>query len=344
MAYHALSGDETVVPFVAEYLRYFLGAARVVAEDGSYTGHLHSQGIVPTMVGAAMYAEATGDRDLLALCDRFLRFTLEQCSAFGWVPDGIGWPTCETCALADVIHLAIRLSRCGTGDYWPVVERFARNQLLQNQFIDPDRALTGRDPEPGVAEIVCGSFASWAKPNDLLGGPDLEGCCTQGGVRGLHLVLGNAVLTEPDGCVTVQMHFSLETGEVSVRSALPHTGYLAVTMKRPGALRLRLPEGCAPSSVCLTRDGTPVTAEVESHYLRLVLLPAGAQVEMTYPLPERMEAVTVAGEQYEVTWKCNTVMALTPEGTGYPIYRGKPQSAPPESAWPYAVQADILPW
>src|SRR5579871_1326255 len=86
MQYYRLSGDEAVLPFVQAYLRYFLDVAQVVDAEGRFAGHLHSQGIVPTMIGAAMLAEATGDRALLERCDRFLRWTLAHCNTFGWVP------------------------------------------------------------------------------------------------------------------------------------------------------------------------------------------------------------------------------------------------------------------
>jgi hypothetical protein len=219
MKYFELSGDPAALEFVRRYLKYFLKEAVVVREDGSFEGHLHSQGIVPTMVGACMYAEATNDQDLFALCERFLRFTFGHCSSFGWVPDGIGWPTCETCAVGDVIHLACRMSRLGQGDFWGEVERIARNQLLENQF----RVQISSEGS-GLDDKIVGSFASWAKPNDLLGGPDLEGCCLGGGVRAIFHVLNNAAYGGE-----VRMPLSVDTGDIKVESYLPDEGRVVVT-------------------------------------------------------------------------------------------------------------------
>ncbi len=321
MKYFALTQDDAALQFVREYLKYFLDQACVVDENGNYSGHLHSQGIVPTMVGAAMLAEVTCDADLMAHCDRFLRFTLAHCSSFGWVPDGIGWPTCETCAIADVIHLATRLSRMGQGDYWYDIERIARNQLLENQFRDPFGVLDGRQPEPGLAEMITGSFASWAHPNDLLGGPDIEACCTGGGVRGIYYVLQNVVHRAVDGCLSVNMLFSVDTAAARIESALPYRGEVKVTLKQRSSLRLRQPEGVAKEDVQLFVNGNPVVPVPLGSAFVVENLSAGDIIEMQFPTPVCVRTEQVAGKEYVVSWKGNSVVSLEPRGGKYPTYQ-----------------------
>ncbi|MDP7741818.1 MAG: glycoside hydrolase family 127 protein, partial [Lentisphaeria bacterium] len=41
---------------------------------------------------------------------------------------------CETCEVADMICLAIKLTQAGAGDYWSDVERWVRNQFVENQL------------------------------------------------------------------------------------------------------------------------------------------------------------------------------------------------------------------
>ncbi|HZP81538.1 MAG TPA: hypothetical protein VFB21_07870 [Chthonomonadaceae bacterium] len=346
MNYFQLTGDETVLPFVRDYLRYFLDAAKVVDAEGWFAGHLHSQGIVPTMIGAALYAEATGDTELLARCERFLRFTLSHCSAFGWVPDGIGWPTCETCAVGDVVYLATLLSRRNRGDFWYEIERIARNQLLANQFCDPQRVLAGRNPEPGLESIIGGAFASWAKPNDLLGGPDIEGCCTGGAVRALFHVLSNSVGREKDGALAVRMLFSVETQHAQVRSSLPYEGRVQVRLTEAAHLKLRRPEWVQPADIALQVNGQAAPVKAEGNYLHLDEMPEGAEITMTFPTPITTRQETVAGAAYGVEWKGNTVIALTPLGEGYPTYQRSDWRQPtaPQAPWPYPVQDETLRW
>lgn len=346
MKYYELSGDEEVLEFVGRYLHFFLDVAKVVDEEGCFEGHLHSQGTVPTMVGAAMYAEITQDDFLLTRCDRFLRFTLDHCSSFGWVPDGIGKPTCETCAIADVIHLATRLSRLGLCDYWYDVERFARNQLLENQFLDAERVLQGRNPEPGLAPLVRGSFASWAKPNDLLGGPDIEGCCTGGGVRAAFHVLSNCVGRDSEGDLVVRMHFSLDTAELHVHSSLPYKGLVEIQPKTATRLKIRLPEWVRPSDISVRLNGKKIPAQVVGRYVTLERVSAGSTIEMSFPVPMETRTEAVADKSYLVTWRGNTVVDIAPEGEGYPTYRRFAYCGrtTPRGAWDYPVQGSRIYW
>jgi hypothetical protein len=345
MKYYQLTEDEAVLPFVRGYLRYFLDVAKVVDEEGRFTGHLHSQGIVPTMIGAALYAEATGDADLLGRCERFLGFTLSHCSTFGWVPDGIGWPTCETCAVGDVIYLATYLSRLKRGDFWYDIERIARNQLLANQFRDPQRVLTGRSAEPGLERLIHGSFASWAKPNDLLCGPDLEGCCTGGGARALFHVLSNSVGREQDSALAVRMLFSVDTAHARVISALPYEGRVEVTLKEDTPLKLRRPEGVGATELTIRVNGQKVPFQGEGAYLLLGELATGDVVNLTFPLEMRTREENIAGQTYRTVWKGNTVVSLEPEG-GYPTYHRSEwlEPAAPLSIWSYPSQDNAIRW
>jgi hypothetical protein len=346
MKYVQLSGDGEAREFVRKYLHYFLEVASVVLEDGSFVGHLHSQGIVPTMIGAAMYAEATQDRPLLERCERFLRFVFSHCSAFGWVPDGINWHTCETCAVGDVIYLAVYLSRLGQGDFWYEIERIGRNQLLENQFCDPSRVLAGREPVQGLAEIVHGSFASWAHPNDLLGGPDIEGCCTGGGVRAVYHILQNAVQYEAGGNITVHLLFSLSTKSLLIESYLPYEGRVVLQLHEEANLKIRIPEGIAPSDVQLFLDGNSQEPLVIGSYFALRGLHAGASLEMVFPLERIQKQETVAGREYCVRWKGNSVTELTPHGTAYQTYLRATWEADtaPQTTWKYPPQGDTILW
>lgn len=328
MKYAEITGDEVALEFTGAYLRYFLEAANIVKEDGSFIGHLHSQGIVPTMIGAAMYAERTGDRTLLEQCERFMRFILSHCSSFGWVPDGIGWHTCETCAVGDVIHLAARLSRLGFGDFWYDIERIARNQLLENQFRDPALIIRDNPAAPGLEAILNGAFASWAHPNDLLGGPDIEGCCTGGGVRALYHVLQNIALVDAQNTLAIHMLFSIETESVRIESALPYEGNVLIQLKTNTPVKLRRPEGTDTRNIHLTLNGQAITPTIEGNYFILGNRIAGDRIEIHFPLPTTTQLERIAGNDYTVSWKGNSVIQLEPIGEKYPTYRRSSWLAP----------------
>ena len=319
--YALLAGDDQPLEFVRQYLRFFLEEARVVREDGTFVGHLHSQGIVPTMVGAAMLAAAESDHAMLDLSERFLRFILSQSSTFGWIPDGIGCPTCETCCIADVVHLAALLSRAGHGDFWYEMERIGRNQLPANQFVDPALLTAHECPAP-VMEAILGSFASWAHPNELVGGPDIEACCTGGGVQAIHRLLSNTVEQSDDGTVSIHMLFSVNTPQVLLESDLPFLGRVEIHVRSARRLRIRIPENADDRSVAIRVNGVLITPVVSGRYLQIQSPLPSDRVEMTWPVQVTTVTEEVAGRPYRVTWTGSTVATVAPKGRAYPIYLG----------------------
>src|SRR5205085_12310260 len=127
----------------------------------------HAAGYVAMASAAVRYGAATDDEQYISWADRLYRWVRANSSEFGWVPGPLGlgadyfarWydapprRTCETCSLADTLNLAILLAGEGHPEYWDDVERYARNQLLQNQF--------------GAAEAVLGADACAHLPADV---------------------------------------------------------------------------------------------------------------------------------------------------------------------------------
>jgi len=45
-----------------------------------------------------------------------------------------GYQTSEICGVADMIHMALKLTLAGAGDYWDDVDRWTRNQFAEGQL------------------------------------------------------------------------------------------------------------------------------------------------------------------------------------------------------------------
>jgi hypothetical protein len=58
----------------------------------------------------------------------------------GFFPEAVdrSYPTAETCEIANMIALAIKLSKAGVFDYWDDVEHYVRNQFAENQMLRED--------------------------------------------------------------------------------------------------------------------------------------------------------------------------------------------------------------
>jgi hypothetical protein len=177
-------------------LNFFVGESGVIQPNGSFTGHLHSWGILPSTVGVLRYAMAIGDEELILWCKRVYDFIVGNSSSFGWVPDGIrvddGIETGETCCITDLIHLGVKLAECGHSECLDYVEIMLRNQLLDNQIRDTSRF---KFESPEVEAMTYGAYDSWVMPNGLTGCSELglEGCCTASAVRAVYLAWKHAV-------------------------------------------------------------------------------------------------------------------------------------------------------
>lgn len=327
MVYHELSGSRVSLELAGGLARYYTERSGAINADGTYIGHTHSGGVLPTTVGVLRYGLATGDERLVRWAQRVFEYTAGQASRFGWLPDGIGFPPgyfwgqfCETCALADYIELGILLSEAGLGDYWHLVERCARNQLLENQFRDVDSFLPAAT-DPHVKAAACGAFDCAATPNGLLGwGEGLEGCCLGSGLHALHLVWSHAVTTR-GATVTINLPISHATEALDVISDEPYAGRLRLLIRQPCMVDLRLPVQATGTAVTVEVNGQPMPGAVSGGRCRLPHLGAGDAVVVTYPLVEREEQEMVAGHAYSVRWKGATVVGIDPPGDRYPTYR-----------------------
>jgi hypothetical protein len=192
---YELTNHAGALRLAAGIARWVLREHDALGPDGEirhpgWDGHLHAwQDTLAGLIQCSRHADVGAPRnDVVALCRRvygWIRAT--HATTSGWVADSVGALTSETCAIASSIRLALELAREGHADVLPDVARAMANQLPHQQFGDVSPlGIT----DPLVADVVRDSFDSHATPASLLmeqqGG--IEGCCTNGGVRGLWLV------------------------------------------------------------------------------------------------------------------------------------------------------------
>lgn len=351
--YGQRSGRKDVLDLTVGLARHYLERSGAVRPDGSYTGHTHSGGVLPTTLGVLRCGLAAGREDLLDRARRVYEFTATQTTSFGWLPDGVGYPDdyfwsrlCETCALADFVELGILLSEAGLGDHWDIVERCARNQLLANQIRDTTGLLPA-SVDPDVAAATVGGFACAATPASAVGWRQgLEGCCLGSGLRALYLIWRHGV-SQAGGTVTVNLPISRSTEAADVISEDPYAGVLRVRVKRPCAVHLRLPD-VDRQHLTISRNGAVIANAPAGRTFSVSKLRPGDEIVMTYPLPEVAESVEVAGERWGLRWKGRTVVDIEPAAQLCPTYR-RPDflttSAPlAQRLWTPYPREDELPW
>jgi hypothetical protein len=342
--FYELTGYTPALQFAARLSRWPLYHDDTVTANGVITetgweGHLHAW--MDTFSGILRCARAgTPDLDHREVSERAYRVfewvKTNYTSPFGWVADSVGATTCETDTITSAIRLALELIKEGHTEYWNDIERFVRNQLVENQFVEVE---TLHLEDPILARGVRGSFESWADPNTLLAvkNADIEGCCINGGIRGLFLASQNAI-QETGEQIQVNLLVSAISSSLEVASYLPYEGRLDLYPAGKKPIRVRTPDWLRPNEVRV-RASASVHVEKQSSAIVLKGSVAGDPITLRFEQPEVERVHEVAKRPYRALWRGDTVVQLLPAGNPYPIFQ---RSALNKSAAPLKPK-DISP-
>jgi hypothetical protein len=334
LEYHFHTNSPAARRLAEQLLAYFVDRSGLVAANGEFHGHVHAEGYAGLGTAAVYQARIAGRDDRLRWANRLYQWIRTHSTRHGWIPDAmllpekhywywyqVPWlpPTCETCALADVIQLAIVLAQSGYPEYWDDVERFGRNQLLGSQFPDPTTFLPVDARQTPGARALGGSFASATLPTSLLGylvtgtEPIVEGCCTGSGAKALHLLWEHAVEDRPDG-LYVHLGFGAEREAAEVIGYEPFEGRREVHLRAPRRVLIRLPDTARRDDAELWVDGKRREPVWRGAYADAGQLGAGQVVALRYPLREFTEQVEVNRQLLTIRWKGSTVLEVSPSG------------------------------
>ena len=326
--FYELTGHAPALRYASQLSRWALyhdptiTSAGVITKTG-WEGHLHAW--MDTFSGILRCSKAPGSGlDHAEVRDRSVRLfewvRANYTSPFGWVADSVGSKTCETDTITSAIRLALELIAEGRTEYWNDIERFVRNQLIENQFVGT-RGLQIRDPQ--LARGLEGCFESYADPNTLLAveSGDLEGCCINGGIRGLDLAWRNAVVDTPEE-VRVNLLITVEHPALDVVSRLPYEGRIQLNPKSTKPVRLRLPDWLSADAVHV-EGPAGMKDRGERGALHLSGVKPGSAIVVRFTQRETTRTHVVAGRSYKARWRGDTVIDLQPAGSPYPTYQNR---------------------
>jgi hypothetical protein len=288
------------------------------------------------------YALAANDREALD----FARGVFEWGRAngnptIGFFPEFVvpGYHTCETCMMADLLTLAVKLSAAGAGDYWDDVDRWVRNQFTEQQLTSTDWVYSMAERQPRkpvdfnevneqVPERNLGAFAGWAAPNDFtrryLGyEATFMHCCMGNGTRAMYYTWERIVHYQ-DGDLKVNLLLNRASTWADIYSHIPYQGRVEVKVKKPcREIRVRVPEWIESGSphVKATRGGNSVSLTWEGRYVRTGPANPGERIVLSFPIETRTVKQTIAGTAYTLSIKGNTVISISPGGENGPLYR-----------------------
>ncbi|MDP6106810.1 MAG: glycoside hydrolase family 127 protein [Candidatus Brocadiia bacterium] len=339
------------------------GMARVFKnEDGRWDfWHFHTS--TAALLAIFEYGYAAGDREALERVDACYRWAREIGDPLiGYytevMPGERGFQkffnpktwhgsTVELCEVADMVALALYLTKAGMGDYWDDADRWMRNvyaqgQLLEADFLDrlPDDLFIG---EPGgyphtdtrdVAARSVGSFFGCVRPESGLhiiptdDGPKMRPnaimhCCTANGARTLYYVW-DSIVERVGAEVRVNLLLNRASPWLDVDSYLPAEGKVVLRIKTAEQIAVRMPEWCRPRDVQVSVGGETRAPVVEGKLVRLHWLRPGDCVTLEFPMPERVIHRMIVQKPYKLVLRGSNVVSIDPKGVAYPFYADQP--------------------
>ena len=184
------TGDDVALDLAKGLANYLLGASRYFNYKMEFFGHVHSAGWVAT--GLVHLGRVINSWKYIMRGKAIFEYILSISSSFGWVPEYAQWkdPTeehCETCCIKDMIECADQLIKCGFTEYYDIINRFARNQLVENQirytgYVVVDNSLPDGNGSyiPLISDKrILGGFTGGSEPNSisLTRFRSIAGCC-----------------------------------------------------------------------------------------------------------------------------------------------------------------------
>lgn len=357
LKYHQVTGNQDALELCQFFAAMIIERSGVFNEDGSFndslayrSGHFHTR--IGTLDALARFAMYTGDASITNFVKKCYDWALTKCTAFGWTPGDLKEQAYEheTCSLVDLICCGIALAQSGYTEYWGVVERFLRNHLVESQLLDlgwveesddKSRDIPGKITYYKVAQRVRGAFAGYSAPNDFACDVnhgrghtnDLQTCCIGSGTRGLFMGWSH-IITEKNGTYSVNFLLSRGSKQLDVDSYLPHEGRVDLTIHEDlPNLQIRIPEWAGFNKVRVERHrangevvvqtGKDPSSWLKRCFLQLGKAYAGEKIIVTFPLEEYTTIEYAVGQRFEVQWRGDDVVHISPEGKHRPLYNNR---------------------
>ena len=367
--WYEMAGDRkalTMAGKLANYLRRpFIWNSPAQAKGldnpshGHASGHFHAH--AAALRGLLAYAIAIQDLDLMLFVrDSYGWLRDFGVARIGWFPEGMdAGQHCESCCIGDMVPLAIRLSETGLGDYWDDVDRYVRNQLVEQQLTDAEqlRQLSAKYPAEPVHppkesddHVIERNLGGFVGHGDFTVLPNtwIMHCCTGNGAPALFYAW-DSIVQMHGTTATVNLLLNRRSPQLDVHSDLPYQGRVVIHNKQARNLAVRIPAWVNRKQVACAIGSHPLQPAWSGNCILFADLRGGERVSIHFPIQERSEKlVRDQGKEYQARFKGNTVIEISPKDqeVGCRIYQRACYQAneAPEKPAPQYVPTKILKW
>lgn len=329
-----LTGYQLALDLAVELTRTVVDKGGVFAEDGAFSGHVHSR--LAATCGLFVCGDISGNQHWKTLARRAWDYAHSYAGPCGFVPELVGNPAgkllrSETCAIMDYLDLTILLAKDGDTAKWGDAERIVRNHLIESQLARTDWAAEHREEEyhpeycdDRAPQRMVGGFAGWsafdqffgmtecfteqwgwlktpqADPRLYLHHPRLfQNCCGPAGLRALYLAWSQAGTADDNG-FTVNLLMSRQSPDGTVAVAENANGAIdvRVTPQHAGPVRVRMPQWANIQATTVHKSGNPIAAHQTEGWLQIDDAQAQETITVTLPCSTRVEEYTVRHGSY----------------------------------------------
>ena len=351
---YELKNDLVALDLARGLTNYVLGPSRYFNYKMEFFGHVHSA--VWFACGIIKLGRLTNDIRYIDKGKGIYDYALSMSSSFGWLPEYAQWHPineehCETCCIRDMIVGADELIRCGYAEYWDVMNRFARNQLMENQvrytgYVECDNT---KPDENGITyhdidKRMLGGFTGGSEPNSisLTRFRSIAGCCVGTAPLAIKTVWDNAV-TEEDDILTVNIPCCKKTDQYELTSEIPNEGLISIKTNQAGKIGFRCYDWIENPIVYL--NGTVIPTQ-NNKGIMFITAKAGDTVLLCFKLNTKELKETVRGTDFTVYTRGCDVIGLDPPGEHVRLYQrdlSKPKVYPTPDDVAYSGAANYGP-
>jgi DUF1680 family protein len=165
-----------------------------------------------------------------------------------------------------------------------------------------------------------GAFAGWPTANTWRG--EIMPCCTANGARAFYYIWDN-ILGYENGHLMVNLLLNRASQWADLYSYIPYEGQVRLKIKKPcKKVSVRMPEWIASGSQeakCFVNDKEREFSW-DGKYIDIDSCQAGELVKVIFPIETRQVKETIAGKDYTLIIRGNTVCSINPPGKVCPLY------------------------
>jgi len=338
--YYKVTGDKPAKTLSSKLAHWIINDSNHFDSEGRFlpehpgTSKVHFHGHTMVLLALLDYALAGDDTGTVDFVRRGFEFAKDHGETMvGYFPEWLSGGTAETCEVADMIALALKLSQAGIGDYWDDADRWIRNQFAEAQLLDgswieqmvrelPITPANSYETTDSVSQRIVGCFASQASVNDWYGRPPegTQACCNGNGWRTIYYIWEN-IINYTNGKLKVNLLLNRASAWADVDSYIPYEGRVDVKVKRVCHLSVRIPEWVTRKQTRCQINSLARELSWSGRYALVGNVEPKDVVTLNFPIFERTSIVNIEEKDYTLIHKGNDVVHIDPSSEYCPYYQ-----------------------